>query len=107
MRFSDASFDTEVLSSTLPVVVDFWAAWCAPCRAMAPVMETLAREYRGRCKFCKINVDENTQTASIYQAKSIPLLLFFKNGNVVDKSLGAVPDSVLRSKIETLISSQE
>lgn len=104
IEISDAVFDKEVLSSRVPVVVDFWASWCGPCRMMAPVLESLAEEFKGRCKFCKINVDENQQSAAKYQAMSIPLLLFFKNGNVVDKSLGAVPETTLRPKIQALLS---
>ena len=71
IEINDANFDCEVLSSPLPVVVDFWASWCSPCRTMAPVMENLAVDFQGRCKFCKINVDENQQSAAKYQAETL------------------------------------
>jgi thioredoxin 1 len=100
VEVNDSTFDGEVLRASLPVMVDFWAPWCGPCRMMGPIVEKAARTYVGRFKFCKINVDENPDTAARYQAMSIPLLVFFKNGNVVDKSLGAVPENQLRSKIE-------
>ena len=103
IEVNDGSFEEEVLHSALPVVVDFWAPWCGPCRMVAPVTEKLAREYSGRVKFCKINVDENQLAASKYQAMSIPLLLFFRDGRVVEKSVGAVPESQLRPKVESLL----
>jgi thioredoxin 1 len=102
VEVSDDSFENEVLHSGLPVVVDFWAPWCGPCRMMAPVMEKAAEQYQGRFKFCKINVDENSNMASQYQAMSIPMLLFFRNGQVVDKIVGAVPESQLRAKLDSL-----
>jgi thioredoxin 1 len=95
----DASFTREVLQSTLPVVVDFWAPWCGPCRMIAPIMDKLSGRYSGRMKFCKINVDENPASASQFQAMSIPLLVFFKDGEEVDRSVGALPESELRFKI--------
>ena len=103
IEVNDGSFEEEVLHSALPVVVDFWAPWCGPCRMVAPVTEKLAGEYSGRVKFCKINVDENQLAAAKYQAMSIPLLLFFKDGRVVEKSVGAVPESQLRPKVESLL----
>lgn len=103
IEVSDESFEHEVLKSDLPVVVDFWAPWCGPCRMVAPITEKLAKEYSGRVKFCKINVDENRLAANKYQAMSIPLLLFFRDGRVADKSVGAVPESQLRPKVESLL----
>jgi thioredoxin 1 len=100
IEIGDASFASEVLESGLPVVVDFWAPWCGPCRMIAPIMEKLSRQYAGKMKFCKINVDDNPQSAAQYQAMSIPLLVFFKNGREVDRSVGALPEPSLRSKIE-------
>jgi len=99
---TDATFPVEVLGAELPVVVDFWAPWCGPCRAMSPMVEECAKLYAGRFKFCKINVDENPQMASQYQAMSIPMLLFFNNGRVVDKSVGAIPLAQLRMKMDEL-----
>lgn len=101
VELSDANFEAEVLGSNLPVMVDFWAAWCGPCRMMAPIVEKAAMAYAGKFKFCKINVDENPEMAGRYQAMSIPLFIFFKNGEVVDKVLGAVPENQLRAKIES------
>lgn len=100
---TDQDFEDEVLKSGLPAVVDFWAPWCAPCRIISPITEKLSEEYKGKVKFCKLNVDENTQTAMKYQIMSIPLLIFFKDGQKVDESLGAVPESVIRPKVEALL----
>lgn len=102
IEVTDESFEEEVLKSELPVAIDFWAPWCGPCRRLAPVMEKLSKEYEGKLKFCKINVDENPQMVARYQVMSIPLVLFFKKGQLIDSSLGAVPEGVLRPKIEAL-----
>jgi thioredoxin 1 len=103
VEINDSNFESEVLQSGLPVTVDFWAPWCAPCRMMAPVMEEAANQYQGRIKFCKINVDENPGMASQYQAMSIPMLLFFKNGQVVERSVGALPANQLKAKLDALL----
>jgi thioredoxin 1 len=103
VEISDNSFAEEVLNSKFPVVVDFWAEWCGPCRMMSPVVEKAAAQYQGKFKFCKINVDQNQGMASQYQAMSIPMLLFFKNGQVIDKSVGAIPEAQLFAKLDGLL----
>ena len=100
---TDQNFEDEVLKSDLPVVLDFWAPWCGPCRTIAPITEKLAEEYKEKIKFCKLNVDEYTQMAGEYQVVSIPLLLFFQGGQMVEERLGAVSESVIKSKIEALV----
>ena len=103
INISDQTFDQEVLKSSLPVVVDFWAPWCGPCRMVGPIIDKLSEEYKGRLKFCKLNVDENRDMPTKYQVMSIPMVLFFKGGQLVGQSLGAVPERVLRSKAEELL----
>ena len=102
-EITDQTFEEEVLKSDLPVAVDFWAPWCGPCRILGPVMEKLSEAYKDKVKFCKLNVDENPQMARKYQVMSIPLVLFFKGGEKVDESLGAVPESALQPKIDALL----
>jgi thioredoxin 1 len=97
---TDANFATEVLKSNLPVLVDFWAPWCGPCRMVAPVVEELADEYAGRFKVVKLNTDENMETAAGYGIRSIPTLGIFKGGNMVDGVVGAVPKQMLKAKLE-------
>ncbi len=93
LTFTDASFDQEVLRSDVPVLVDFWAEWCGPCRQMAPTIDTLATEYAGKAKVGKLDVDANGNTAMRYNIRGIPTLLLFKNGQVVEQIVGAVGKS--------------
>ena len=97
---SDATFEAEVLKSSIPVLVDFWAPWCGPCRAVAPVVDEIANEYKGRLKVLKLNTDENPKTAQSYRISGIPSLMVFKNGQPVEQVVGAVPKSTLSSAVD-------
>lgn len=97
---TDETFEAEVLKSSLPVLVDFWAPWCGPCRAVAPVVEELANDYNGKLKVLKLNTDENPKTAQSYRISGIPSLMVFKNGQPVEQVVGAVPKTTLSSAVE-------
>src|SRR5438270_10094216 len=99
VTITDTNFDSEVLKSSQPVLIDFWATWCAPCRAIAPVVEQLAKDYAGKLKVAKVDIDQNPKVPTQYDVRSIPTLLVFKGGKVVGQIVGAVP----RAKIEDLI----
>jgi len=100
LQLSAANFKKEVLESELPVLVDFWAPWCGPCKMIAPLMEELAHEYAKKMKVCKVNIDENPQIATQYGIMSIPTLMFFKNGKIIDQAVGALTKSELKKKVE-------
>ena len=100
LHFTDTNFKKEVLESDLPVLVDFWASWCGPCKAIAPLIEELAGEYEGRVKIGKVNIEENPATPTRYGVMSIPTLLFFKKGRVTDQAVGALPKAEIKKRIE-------
>jgi thioredoxin 1 len=102
LELTDATFD-ETLKSDKPVLVDFWAEWCGPCKMIGPVVEELAGDYDGKAIVAKLNVDENPQVTARFGVRSIPTLLVFKNGQIVDKQVGAVPKSVLASKLQAQV----
>lgn len=99
-EISDSTFDSEVLKDALPTLVDFWAPWCGPCKSIAPVLEELAKEYNGRLKVTKMNVDDNPRTPSSYNVRGIPNLVIFKGGKVVEQIVGAVPKETLVAAIQ-------
>jgi thioredoxin 1 len=103
LEFTDANFQTSVLDSDKLSVIDFWAEWCGPCRAIGPIIEELSKEYAGKVNIGKLNVDHNPAVSMNYGITSIPSILFIKGGKIVDKQVGAVPKTVLLKKIQSLI----
>ncbi len=103
LKTTDASFKQDVLQSPLPVLVDFWAEWCGPCKMVGPVLDELAKEYNGKIRIAKVNVDENQQVSVDFHIRSIPTLLFFKNGQMVKQLIGAHPKSKLINEIQEVI----
>ena len=98
--FTDDNFEKEVLQSEIPVLVDFWATWCAPCKAIAPLIDTVAAEYEGRIKVGKVNVDDNPATPGKYGVRGIPTVILLKDGKVVDQVVGAIPKAQLEALIK-------
>ena len=105
MEVTDSTFDQEVIKSDTPVLVDFWADWCAPCKIIAPLVDELAEEYDGQVKFAKLDVDSNPQTAMTYGVRGIPTLLIFSDGQPVKQVVGAVPKSVLKKNLDEALAS--
>ena len=101
--FTDANFEDEVVNSELPVLIDLWAIWCGPCKMIGPIVEELAEEYEGKLKVGKLDVDANQQTAIKYGVRSIPTVLIFKDGEVKETIIGAVPKSVFVEKIQNVL----
>ncbi|MFA5140616.1 MAG: thioredoxin [Elusimicrobiota bacterium] len=103
IEITDSNFQDEVLTSAVPVVVDFWAPWCGPCRMLGPVIEELAGEYQGRVKVGKLNVDENPAAAQALRIEAVPTVMFFKDGRLVDRAMGVSHKSALRQRIDRLL----
>jgi thioredoxin 1 len=103
IEVTDATFEKDVINSDIPVLVDFWAVWCAPCRMIAPIVEELASEKEGKLKVAKLDVDNNPETAMKFGIRSIPTLLIFKDGQIVDQMIGAVAKAMIESKLEKVL----
>lgn len=105
IEFTESNFSTEVLEADMPVLVDFWAPWCGPCKMIAPIVEEISEEYAGKIKVGKLNTDDNQGVASQYGIMSIPTLMIFKNGEVVERIVGAQPKEALTLKLESVLAS--
>jgi len=103
ITLNESNWEEEVIKSDIPVMVDFWAEWCMPCRMVSPIVEKISNEYEERIKVGKLNVDENPSIATRYRIMAIPAVLFFKNGNLVDQVVGAVPKRVLEEKVKKVL----
>jgi thioredoxin 1 len=103
LEFTDSNFQELALDSDKPVMIDFWAEWCGPCRMVGPIVEEMSGEYEGKAIIGKVNVDENPDISMKYGIRNIPTIIFLKNGEMVDKSVGAVPKNILTEKIENLL----
>jgi thioredoxin 1 len=103
LEITDSNFDELVLKSDKPVVVDFWAEWCGPCKMIGPLINEMSKDYEGKALVGKVNVDQNANVSAQFGVRSIPTVLFIKNGEVVDKSVGAVPKSTLETKLKALL----
>lgn len=103
LNVTDENFQSEVVDSDIPVLVDFWATWCGPCRMIAPSIEELAQEYEGKAKVCKVDVDNAPQTASSFGIRSIPTLLIFKDGKQAEQLVGAVPKTAIEDKLKAVL----
>lgn len=103
LQLQDSTFEQEVIKSAQPVLVDLWAPWCGPCRALSPIIEELAKEYAGKVKVAKLNTDENAETAMRYKVSAIPTLLFFKNGKLAEQMVGAQPKARIKQVLDSLL----
>ena len=103
LAVSDEEFEAKVLKSEVPVMVDFWAPWCGPCRSVAPILDELAGEYEGKVQIVKVNTDEHSQNAAKYGVRGIPTLIFFRDGEEVDRIVGAGPKSLYKNKLDELV----
>ncbi|MBI4452790.1 thioredoxin [Candidatus Woesearchaeota archaeon] len=105
-EISKDNFESEVLQSKMPVLVDFWAPWCGPCRMVGPILEKLSKEYTAKLKFSKLNVDDNQEIAAKYDVRGIPCMIIFKDGKEIDRIIGAAGEASLRSKIDLILASK-